>query len=113
MLETRGDADEDEVGGLDRIAISPSLPYVLYNLVPRASPLPFPWCERGVLLFSRLEGGSFTSRLQFPFCNVVLISASHVVQTFWSSFCSVFREAPICTSLYVARGRGRTTLSGK
>lgn len=29
VLETRGDADEDEVGGLDRIAISPSLPYLL------------------------------------------------------------------------------------
>ena len=32
MLETRGDADEDEVGGLDRIAISPSLPFLLYTI---------------------------------------------------------------------------------
>ena len=53
------------------------------------------------------------SKLQFPFRNVVLISLSHVLQIFWSSFCSVFREAPICTSVYVVRGRGRTTLSGK
>ena len=32
VLETRGDADEDEVGGLDRIAISPSLQYFLYTI---------------------------------------------------------------------------------
>ena len=32
VLETRGDADKDEVGGLERIAISPSLPYLLYTI---------------------------------------------------------------------------------
>ena len=53
------------------------------------------------------------SKLQFPFCNVVLISASHLLQMFWSSFFSGFREAPICTLLYVVRGRGRMTLTGK
>ena len=52
------------------------------------------------------------SKLQFPFRNVVLISASHVLQIFWSSFFSGFREAPICTSLYVVKGRGRMTLTG-
>ena len=51
------------------------------------------------------------SKLQFPLRNVVLISASHVLHIFWSSFCSVFREGPICTSLYVVTGR--TTLTGK
>ena len=53
------------------------------------------------------------SKLQSHFRNVVLISASRVLQISLSSFCSVFREAPICTSLYVVGGRGRTTVTGK
>ena len=40
VLETRGVADEDEVGGLDRIAIGPSFPYLLYPIFKSSNESP-------------------------------------------------------------------------
>ena len=42
VLVTRGDADEDEVGGLDRIAVSPSFPYLLYTIFSSSNDSPLP-----------------------------------------------------------------------
>ena len=53
VFVTRGDADEDEVGGLDRVAISPymhtymhdlftSFPYLLYTIFRSSNDSPLP-----------------------------------------------------------------------
>ena len=42
VLEPRGDANEDEVGSLDKIAISPSFPYLLYTIFRSTNDSPLP-----------------------------------------------------------------------